>query len=79
MADNEREITFLASLPPIQSAIKVSGEGTTRLLLEVPKSELANVLAMAALDGVVFRVTIQVEQDEPSRSKHIKTDGERAF
>jgi hypothetical protein len=56
-------ITFRASLPPIQSAIKV-GEGAMRVQLDIPASDTPQAIALAALHGIVLRVTIEIEDDD---------------
>lgn len=52
------EIGFSAYLPEIQSAISIGGDGA-RLKLDVPESELAAIVKLAAYGrGKVLRVTI---------------------
>jgi hypothetical protein len=56
------KIEFIASIPPIQSAVSVSGEQSARIKLDVPSSELPEVLKlMAFYSGKAFRVTISEE------------------
>lgn len=63
-------ITFLASMPPIQSAVKVSGDGNgMRIQLDVPEKEMANAVELLALRGVVLRVTIEAESQQTERPK----------
>ena len=54
-------ISFLASLPPIQSAIKLDGQGGARIQLEVPEEDIVEVMKLAMLKGMVFKVTVDVE------------------
>ena len=64
-------ISFIASFPSIQSAIKVYGnlEGM-RIQLEIPESEMAEAVQLLALRGVAFRVTIgRVEQEKANRAE----------
>ena len=56
-------VTFLASLAPIQSAIKVGDDGL-RFVCDVPESELANALALVAMRGRVLKVTVEVAERE---------------
>jgi len=56
------QVTFLASFPPIQSAIKVGQDGM-RLQLDVPESEMDIANAVLRLRGKVFRVTLEPEDD----------------
>ena len=56
------KFSFTASLPPIQSAISVSGQGDgARIKLDIPQSELAAVINLQLLSGQVFKVTIETE------------------
>lgn len=57
------EIKFAASLPEIQSAISVGGDGA-RLKIDVPETEIAEVLKLAAYGrGKILHVTVEVEGD----------------
>jgi len=56
------KITFIASLPAIQSAILISGDGNgAKIKLEVPQSEIAEVLKLSLLHGKCFKVIIEME------------------
>lgn len=61
-------ITFLASFPPIQSAIKTGRDGA-RIQLDIPASELPAIVRLMALVTLetVLKVTIQVDIVEESR------------
>lgn len=39
---------FSASIPPLASAVNVSGEGGARIKLDVPESDLAEVMKLIA-------------------------------
>lgn len=52
-----KPITFLASIAPIQSAIKTGDDGM-RLTLDIPESELANAVALISLRKCVLKVEI---------------------
>lgn len=54
------KVEFTGSLPPIQSAISVSGtsEGA-RIKIDVPQSEMEAVLKLQLLAGYAFKVTIE--------------------
>lgn len=62
MPDLSKEsITFLASLPPIQSAVKVSGNGDgMRIQLDIPETEMANAVELLTMRNVVLKVTVEV-------------------
>jgi hypothetical protein len=63
-----RFVTFLASLPPIQSAVKVSGNGDgMRVQLDIPESEMANAVEFLAMRGVVLRVTVEIAEEPKGR------------
>ena len=42
---------YLASLPPIQSAISVSVRGMVRVKIDIPQSELEAILKLQLLAG----------------------------
>jgi hypothetical protein len=52
-------VTFLASFPAIQAAIKVDGAGGARIQLDIPESELANFIRAMTWRGEVLQVSIQ--------------------
>lgn len=57
------KIEFSASLPPIQSALNISGNGDgARIKLDVPGSDMAQVLKLVLLTGKVFKVTVEAEE-----------------
>lgn len=64
MSDEGRameEIGFSAYLPEIQSAISIGGDGA-RLKIDVPESEIAAVVKLAAYGrGKRLRVTVEIE------------------
>lgn len=55
------EITFEASLPPIQSAITVAGDGGARIKLDLDETQMDAVVRLAALRGMTFWVKITPE------------------
>jgi hypothetical protein len=55
-------IEFTASLPPIQSAINLDGNGDgARIKLDIPRSEIEAVLKLQGLTGQSFRVVVSDE------------------
>ena len=58
------EITFIASLPDIQSAISIGGDGATRVKFDIPESEIAEAVKLVLLKGQAFRVTIETIEQE---------------
>ena len=54
------KIEFSASLPPIQSALSVSGNGDgARLKLDIPGTDTPQVLKLLLLTGRSFKVTVE--------------------
>jgi len=56
-------IKLLASLPPIQSAIKLDGSGGARVQLDIPETCLDEVLKLAYLKEQILRVEIYDEYE----------------
>lgn len=54
-------VRFLASFPPIQSAIKI-GDGA-RIQFDVPESELDAVKRLLDMRGMVLVVSVETEDD----------------
>ena len=52
------KIEFIASLPDLQAAITISGDGATRVRFDIPESELANAVKLVLFKGKAFKVTI---------------------
>ena len=66
------KITFIASLPAIQSAIQISGQGDGAILkLEIPQSEIASIVELQRLSGEIFEVII-IPLDKRVVNKKIK-------
>lgn len=58
------KISFIASLPPIQSAIQLNGLDGARIKLDVPENEMPEVMKLVLLKGKAFRVTITQEKEK---------------
>ena len=57
------KIEFIASLPPIQSAVSVSGNGDgARIKLDVPETEMLAVMKLMQLRGMSFKVTVEPQE-----------------
>ncbi|MFA5558761.1 MAG: hypothetical protein WDA59_04780 [Methanofastidiosum sp.] len=55
-----KKIEFIASLPPIQSAISIDGIGDgARIKIDIPASELSSIIKLQLLTGKSFKVTIE--------------------
>jgi len=58
---DNKPIVFLASFPPIQSAIKIYGSNDgMRIQLDIPESEMGQAVQLLALRDKVLKVTIEV-------------------
>jgi len=66
-------ITFIATLPPIQSAMSVSGNRDgMRIKLDVSENEVPNAIKLMLYSGQVFRVTIEpINEPDKPRKIHI--------
>jgi len=54
------KIEFIASLPPIMSAISVDGLGNgARIKLDIPASEMLQIVQLQTFVGKVFKITIE--------------------
>jgi len=53
------QIEFIATLPDSSTAISISGDGASRVKLDIPDSELANAVKLVLLKGKAFRVKIE--------------------
>jgi hypothetical protein len=55
----EAPVSFLASFPNIQTAIRVAGDGGARILLDIPEDELPAIARLLLMRGQVLRVTVE--------------------
>ena len=54
-------VTLLASIPEIKSAILIAGDDGGQLKLDIPETEVHNLLQLVALRGRVLKITIEAE------------------
>ena len=60
------KITFIASLPPIQSAILLDGMGDGgRIKLDIPRQYIRALLELQKLAGKRLRVQVEEDIDKP--------------
>lgn len=60
--DKREKITFIASLPPIQSAIMVDGTGDSMTIkLQIPLSRCPQALRLNLMTQKILKVTVQEE------------------
>ena len=55
-----QKIIFTASLPDILSAINIAGvDGNIRIKLDIPASDMLQVVQLQAMVGKAFKVTVE--------------------
>ena len=66
--------TFEATLPPILSAVKVSGDGGLRIQLDVPQTDEADALKLLLWRERGLRGTVEPanDRDEPKPAKRYR-------
>ena len=57
-------VKFLAIIPMIQTAIKISGDGGARIQLEVPETDVKAVFELAKMKEQILRVEIYGEDED---------------
>lgn len=72
-------LVFLATIPPIQTAIKVAGDGGARVQIDIPESEAEAIKAILDLRGGELIITVQRRpaQQEAAEPTPIKRWNER--
>jgi hypothetical protein len=68
-----KAVTFTASIPPIETAMKIHGDGGARLILDVAEDCLGEFLPACAMRGKILRVTLEESSSNAIRNKN-KTD-----
>jgi len=65
------QASFLASFPPIMSAIKIAGNGDgMRIQLDIPESEMAEAVKLLQWRDVGLSVQISPETFRRSKNDH---------
>jgi hypothetical protein len=60
------KIEFLASFPPIQSAIKITGNRDgMRIILDIPETEIGEAARLILMRESAFKVTIEEIESQP--------------
>jgi len=62
-------VTFPASIPPTETAIKIHGDGGARLILDVAESDIGAFLPAVVMRGHRLRVTMEMA-DEDGKQCH---------
>jgi hypothetical protein len=55
-------VTFRATIPPMETAIKIHGEGGARMQLDIAESDLGGFLPALVMRGRVLMVTLTAEE-----------------
>lgn len=58
-----KQVTFLATIPPIETAIKVHGDGGARLILDIAESDLGAFILAFVFRGKRLRVTLESNEE----------------
>ncbi len=62
MINDSDKVTFVGSLPPIQSAILIDGMGDeAKIKIDIPRQYVEEILKLQSLAGKLFKVTIGLE------------------
>ena len=59
--------TFVATFPPILSAIRMAGDGGMRIMVDIPESDIAEATKLLLWRQDVLRMTVGPERDEDER------------
>lgn len=60
---------FLAYLPPIQSAIKISGNGDgARVQFDIPETSMAGFIAVMGMRECQLQITVEVIEKAESKA-----------
>jgi hypothetical protein len=54
-----RSVTFPATIPPTETAIKIAGDGGARMILDIAESDLAAFLPALVFRGRQIHVTLE--------------------
>ncbi len=57
-------VTFPASIPPTEQAIKIHGDGGARIILDIAESNLAAFLPALPYRGKQILVTLQQDKEK---------------
>lgn len=61
----KESISFRASFPTIQTAIKITGDGGgMRIQLDIPETEMAQAVRLLVMRQMVLKVTVEPDEQE---------------
>jgi hypothetical protein len=64
----DEKLTFLASIAPLQSAIKIAHDGGGRVAFDIPESEMPAIMRLVLYRGRTVRITIEETQVEKPKT-----------
>lgn len=72
-------ITFIGSLAPILSAIKVTGDGGgMRITIDIPESQMGNALSLLTMREQLLEITVDIHHDNgPTTTAPKRTTAKR--
>lgn len=53
-------VSVIGQIAPVDYAIRISGDAGARLTLDIPDSEVQNLLPLWAMRGKLIRITIEL-------------------
>jgi hypothetical protein len=63
-----KPVTFQATIPPSETAIKIHGEGGARLQLDISETDLSTFLPALVMRGKQLMVTLVAESNREEES-----------
>ena len=60
----QESVTFKASIPPTEQAIKIHGEGGARLILDIAEDNLAGFLPALVFRGKRLQITMSEDKEK---------------
>ena len=60
MPDINKQVIFIASIPPIETAIKIHGDEGARLTLDIADNNLGEFFPITLLRGKILKITVEV-------------------
>ena len=66
---SDERIVFVGTIPSIQSAIQISGDGSGRIKIDTPESELSEILKLLLLKNHALRFVVVEEKGQPDETQ----------
>lgn len=61
--ESQKTVTFRATIPPMETAIKIHGEGGARMQLDIAESDLGGFLPALVMRGHRLDVTLKRSEE----------------